>query len=86
VARRELRVAELEVERASDAAALLRAAPGVEEVAHYGHVLRLAVRDGADPVALARDVLAGKGIAVRGARETRATVEDAFVAMVRADA
>ena len=64
----------------------LREAAGVEEVAHYGHVLRLAVRGGADPVALAREVLGARGIAVRTARETRATVEDAFVSMVRTDA
>ena len=45
VERRELRVAELEVERAPEAAAYLRAAtPGVEEVAHYGHRLRLAAQ------------------------------------------
>jgi ABC-2 type transport system ATP-binding protein len=84
VRRRALRVAELEVDRAPEAAAELRGAEGVEEVAHYGHLLRLAVRSGGDPVALARAVLDPKGIVVRSARETRATVEDAFVAMVRA--
>jgi ABC-2 type transport system ATP-binding protein len=84
VQRRQLRVAELEVDRAPEAAAVLRVAAGVEEVAHYGHLLRLAVRDEADPVALARTVLANNGLVVRNAREARATVEDAFVAMVRA--
>ncbi len=86
VERRSLRVAELEVERAAEASERLLAAPGVEEAAHYGHILRLAVRGGADPVALAREVLAAHGIPLRAARETRATVEDAFVAMVRAGA
>jgi len=86
VQRRGLRVAELEIERAEEAATALREASGVEEVAHYGHLLRLAVRDGADPVALARAVLDARGIVVRSARETRATVEDAFVSMVRTDA
>jgi ABC-2 type transport system ATP-binding protein len=86
VQRRELRVAELEVDRAGDAAALLRVRDEVEEVAHYGHLLRLATRRRADPVALAGEVLAANGVAIRAARETRATVEDAFVAMVRADA
>jgi ABC-2 type transport system ATP-binding protein len=84
VARRRLRVAELEIDRAHEAAALLRHAPGVEEVAHYGHLLRLAVKDGGDPVALAREVLDKNGLAIQSAREARATVEDAFVAMVRA--
>ena len=36
-------------------------------------------------MALAGERLTAKGIAVREARETRPTVEDAFVAMVRAD-
>jgi ABC-2 type transport system ATP-binding protein len=84
VQRRGLRVAELEVERAPEAAAQLRKAPDVEEVAHYGHLLRLAVRGGGDPAALARKVLDEAGIAIRSVRESRATVEDAFVAMVRA--
>jgi ABC-2 type transport system ATP-binding protein len=86
VKRRELRVAELEVERAEEASAALRARDEVEEVAHYGHVLRVATRRRVDPVGLARDVLGARGIALRNAREARATVEDAFVAMVRADA
>ena len=79
-------MAELEVERAPEAAEALRKAPTVEEVAHYGHILRLAVKGGGDPVALAHDVLGGAGIEIRNIRETRATVEDAFVAMVRAGA
>jgi ABC-2 type transport system ATP-binding protein len=83
VQRRALRVAELDVERASDAASLLRTQPDVEEVAHYGHVLRVATRRGSDPVALARDALVAHGFGVRSAREARASVEDAFVAMVR---
>ena len=86
VQRRELRVAELEVEHAVDAADALRGGPEVEEVAHYGHTLRLAVRHRSDPVALAREVLGKRGIAIRDVREVRATVEDAFVAMVRAGA
>jgi ABC-type multidrug transport system ATPase subunit len=86
VQRRRLRVAELDVERAPEAAASLRKSADVEEVAHYGHILRLAVRNDQDPVALARAVLGESGITVHTARETRATVEDAFVAMVRAGA
>ncbi len=85
VARRNLAVAELDVDRATEAATLLRADPRVEEVAHYGHVLRLAARDGRDPIALAREVLGEHGVAVESGRRVRTTVEDAFVAMVRAD-
>jgi ABC-2 type transport system ATP-binding protein len=84
VARRGLRVAELEVDQAREAADRLRRDARVEEVAHYGHVLRLATRGGADPEQVARELLGGVG--VRSARPMRATVEDAFVAMVRADA
>jgi len=86
VERRGLRIAELEVERAPEAAAALRVATGVEEVAHYGDRLRVAMHGGTDPVALARKILDARGIVVRTARETRATVEDAFVAMVRTSA
>ncbi len=86
VKRRELRVAELQVERAREAADALRGGAEVEEVAHYGHILRLAVRHRSDPVAMAREVLGKHGIAIRDVREVRATVEDAFVAMVRAGA
>jgi ABC-2 type transport system ATP-binding protein len=83
VERRHLRAAELEVDRATEAAARLRALPEVDEVAHFGTHLRLATRDRADPVALAHRVLADHSI--RNARESRVTVEDAFVAMVRAE-
>jgi ABC-2 type transport system ATP-binding protein len=86
VERRAISVAELEVEKGREAAELLRASPDVEEVAHYGHVLRLATRNRVDPVALALRVLDGHGVQVLKSREARATVEDAFVSMVRADA
>jgi ABC-2 type transport system ATP-binding protein len=85
VARRNLAVAELDVEAATRAAELLRAEPVVDEVAHYGHLLRVATRDGADPVALAERVLGAAHIGINVARRARATVEDAFVSMVRAE-
>ena len=85
VSRRQLRVAELDIARADEASAILRTRDEVEEVAHYGHRLRLATRRGADPVALARTVLGELGIAIGEPREIRPTVEDAFVSMVRAD-
>ena len=85
VARRGLSVAELEVERATDASELLRADARVEEVAHYGHTLRVATRGGADAVEVVRDVLGAAGIEAPPARRVRVTVEDAFVAMVRGE-
>ncbi|HEX4447471.1 MAG TPA: hypothetical protein VH044_12070, partial [Polyangiaceae bacterium] len=86
VERRALRAAEVQVDRAVEAAALLRGDPAVEEVAHYGHMLRVVTRDGSDPAAVAAGALRGHGIEVQSTREQRVTVEDAFVAMVRADA
>ncbi len=80
VARRGLRVAELSVEDAPAAAEKLRALREVDEVAHYGHTMRLATLGGTDPEELARRVL---GPALQSSRPSRVTVEDAFVSMVR---
>jgi ABC-2 type transport system ATP-binding protein len=85
VAARGLRIAELEVDRAREAALALRAHPAVCEVSHYGHVLRVAAKDGVDPEELARTTLASLGVVIRFVRAARPTVEDAFVSMVRAD-
>jgi ABC-2 type transport system ATP-binding protein len=82
VARRALRIAELSVDDAVAAAAKLRLLPEVDEIAHYGQTMRLATRGGADPEELARRIL---GPALRSSRPARATVEDAFVSMVRQD-
>ncbi|HKQ71344.1 MAG TPA: ABC transporter ATP-binding protein [Polyangiaceae bacterium] len=85
VLRRRLRVAEIDVERATESADILRARGDVDEVAHYGSVLRLATKNLADPETLARGALEPRGIAIRAIREARVTVEDAFVSMVRDD-
>ncbi|RMH39893.1 MAG: ABC transporter ATP-binding protein [Deltaproteobacteria bacterium] len=85
VARRGLRVAEVEVDRATEVAAVLRARPDVDEVAHFGSVLRVATRGGADPRAAVDAAVAAVRAGLRAYRETRPTVEDAFVSMVRAD-
>jgi ABC-2 type transport system ATP-binding protein len=86
VERRHLRVGEIEVDQAASAADILRQDGDVEEVAHFGHLLRVVTRNGSDAVALTRAVLEPHGIAIRSAHASRVTVEDAFVAMVRADA
>lgn len=88
VRRRKLRVAELLTDDARAAAQLLRERAGteVDEVAHFGDVLRLATHEIAgDPCVFARGVLEARGMRVRSAVESRVTVEDAFVSMVRAD-
>ena len=82
VARRGLRVVELSVDDAPAAAAKLRDLREVDEVAHYGHTMRLATLGGVDPEELARRVL---GPALQSSRPARVTVEDAFVSMVRHD-
>ncbi len=84
VARRRLRGAELECEHAQEAAERLRADAQVDEVAHYGEVLRVVTRDDADPEVVVRRVLTGE-LAPKSMRPVRVGVEDAFVSMVRAD-
>ena len=83
VVRRGLRVAEVQLDDARDCAAALRDLPEVDEVAHYGHLLRLATVGGADPEALCARVAGERGLKVISSRPARATVEDAFVSMVR---
>ena len=86
VARRNLRVVECEVGDALRAAELLRADARVDEVSHYGPILRVTTREAADPQRVLEDVLVPHHIAITRAREARVTVEDAFVSMVRGEA
>jgi ABC-2 type transport system ATP-binding protein len=83
VERRGLRVMEIEVEREPEVATYLRTLPEVDGVGHYGGRLRVALRGTNDPERLLRDALAAKGFSLRHCAEGRATVEDAFVSMVR---
>ena len=85
VQRRGLRAAEASVEDASALAARLRADPRVDEVAHYGHLLRVCTRKKADPVQLVRELSQLRPEQALDAHEVRPTVEDAFVSMVRED-
>ncbi len=85
IARRALRVAELEVDDAPAATKALHADPAVDEVAHYGHVLRLATRGGVDPQTLSAEVLGRAQVQIVSSRPGRTTVEDAFVSMVRGE-
>jgi ABC-2 type transport system ATP-binding protein len=85
VQRRALRAAEASVEDAGALAARLRADPRVDEVAHYGHVLRVCTRQKADPVQVLRELSRLPPEQALDAHEVRPTVEDAFVSMVRED-
>jgi ABC-2 type transport system ATP-binding protein len=84
VERRKLRVVELEVEDVRTATELLERAPEIEEVAHFGHVLRVATRDreASDTV---RALLDAGGVKIRAFQSGRPNVEDAFVSMVRSE-
>jgi ABC-2 type transport system ATP-binding protein len=83
--RRALRALELELEQPRDAAELLRRQPEVDEVAHYGHVLRLTTRGGVDPEPFVRKLLGSNGFTLTSCSPSRVSVEDAFVSMVRQD-
>jgi ABC-type multidrug transport system ATPase subunit len=85
VDRRGLAVVETEVDEPTAAAAALRAEPGVDEVAHMGSTLRVALRGAADPVETVESVLRRHGLPPRWIRRGRASVEDAFVSIVRSE-
>jgi ABC-2 type transport system ATP-binding protein len=84
VARRRLRGAELVSRHAQEAAEALRRDPAVDEVAHYGNVLRLVTHDDTEPELVIERVLRGE-LAPDSVRPVRVGVEDAFVSMVRSD-
>jgi ABC-type multidrug transport system ATPase subunit len=79
-----LSVAEVEVAsgRVLEATKILSEASDVEECAHFGNVIRLVTRTATDPEALCRERLAGR-VEISRVSRVRATVEDAFVALVR---
>jgi ABC-2 type transport system ATP-binding protein len=83
VTARGLRLLEVEVPRETEVAALLRGLPGVDGVSHYGGRLRVALRGVADPEHAVREALGAAGLVVTRLAEGRASVEDAFVSMVR---
>jgi ABC-2 type transport system ATP-binding protein len=85
IARRRLRGVEFESDHPREVAERLRADAEVDEVAHYGNVLRLVTHDDADPNAVLARIL-GEPMQPRAVRPARIGVEDAFVSMVRADA
>jgi hypothetical protein len=55
----------------------------VEEVAHYGTVFRVTVRESDDPMSVMREISDGRGLRFTNLHESRPSVEDAFVSMVR---
>jgi ABC-2 type transport system ATP-binding protein len=85
VERRNLSVFEVETPNTLEAAKLLRAADGVEEVNHFGHVMRVALRNSQDPEGTIRRTLETQRFEIKRLQSTRVSVEDAFVSMVRED-
>jgi ABC-2 type transport system ATP-binding protein len=85
VQRRRLRIVSYEVDRPLEAAAALRGRPEVDEIAHFGHELRVTTKGVDDAGAVVRPVLAAIGVAILAEHEARLSVEDAFVAMVHED-
>jgi len=85
VERNGLRAAEVEVGDAEAAVRALRRDPRVDEIAHYGHLLRVCTKGGAPPLEVLREALGESALTfgAAAAHEVRASVEDAFVAMVR---
>lgn len=86
IERRALAALELQTDKPREAAELLRQQREVDEVAHYGHVLRLTTRAGVEPESFVRRLLSEHGLRVDQAIRSRVSVEDAFVSMVRDDA
>jgi ABC-2 type transport system ATP-binding protein len=85
VERRGLKVVELACARPIAAGDALHEHSEVDEVTFLGETLRVALRGVDDALAFVERTLADKGIAVERMAITRATVEDAFVSMVRAE-
>jgi ABC-2 type transport system ATP-binding protein len=85
VARRRLRGVELESDQAQAVAELLRKDAAVDEVAHYGNVLRVVTRNDTAPELVIERALPAE-LRPKSVRPVRMGVEDAFVSMVRSDA
>ncbi|HEY2736422.1 MAG TPA: ABC transporter ATP-binding protein [Polyangiales bacterium] len=85
VEQRQLSVIEVESDDDVEAAAMLRKTDGVEEVNHFGHKMRIALRRVPDAEARVRAAFAQASIAYTRCEVARPNVEDAFVSMVRED-
>lgn len=86
IAARQLRAVEVEVEEAARVGDVLRVLPEIDEVAHFGHLVRVASRGDVEPESFVRARLAAAGLRVLSVRSARVSVEDAFVSTVRAEA
>ena len=84
VARRNLRVIDFELDRAVEAAEVLREHPDVDQIVHFGPHLRVITRGDADPEEVVRSALAPHGMTIARTIPGQPSVEDAFISIVRA--
>ena len=74
---------ELRPDRLREASQLIAALPGVLEIQTYGDLLHVFVDDAARRTSALEEALSGAGIVVRGLRQTRPRMEEAFISLIR---
>jgi ABC-2 type transport system ATP-binding protein len=74
---------ELRPDQLRRASRLIQGLPGVLEVQTYGDLLHVFVDDAETRVSMLRNSLREAGIAVRGLRQTRPRMEEAFISLIR---
>jgi ABC-2 type transport system ATP-binding protein len=74
---------ELRPDRLRQASRALDGLPGVLEVQTYGDLLHVFVDDAAQRMPVVEGALSGAGIAVKGLRQTRPRMEEAFISLIR---
>jgi ABC-2 type transport system ATP-binding protein len=74
---------ELRPDRLREASQIIEKLPGVLEVQTYGDLLHVFVDSAARRTSAVRGALAGAGVAVKGLRQTRPRMEEAFISLIR---
>ncbi len=74
---------ELRPDRLREASQVIENLPGVLEVQTYGDLLHIFVDDAAQRASSIQGALSSAGIAVRGLRQTRPRMEEAFISLIR---
>jgi ABC-2 type transport system ATP-binding protein len=74
---------ELRPDRLREASRVIKNLPGVLEVQTYGDLLHVFVRDAEEQASTIRQALEKAQIAVKGLRQTRPRMEEAFISLIR---
>jgi ABC-2 type transport system ATP-binding protein len=74
---------ELRPDRLRESGRVIEGLPGVLEVQTYGDLLHVFVDDAARRAPAIQEALGGAGIGVRGLRQTRPRMEEAFISLIR---